>query len=98
MQVDMVNRLMESEKVQSLQLTPQAQQLYNALADVKNWVNRTELAKLTGKSVLNKWDLVLLNKLTDAGLIEIQQIPRHGLINYEWQYLALKRNPDGEMP
>jgi hypothetical protein len=98
MQVYMDNRWMISEEFESNQLTPRAQQLYAVLIQVGNWVNRTELAKLTGKSVLNKWDLVLLNKLTDAGLIEIKQIPRHGLINYEWQYRALKGNADEEMP
>jgi hypothetical protein len=86
------NDHMTSDKIQSLHLTPRAQQLCNALAEAGNWVNRSKLAKLSGKSVLNKWDLVLLNKLTDARFIESRQIPRHGLISYEWQYRALERN------
>jgi hypothetical protein len=92
MRVYAINNRMTSEKLQLIHLTPRAQQLYDALIQVRGWINRTELAKLTGKSALNKWDLVLLNKLTDTGLIEIKQIPRHGLINYEWQYRALERN------
>lgn len=92
------NRWMILEEFESNQLTPRAQQLYDALAKVGNWVNRTELAKLTGKSALNKWDLVLINKLVETGVVEIKQIPRHGLINYEWQYRALKGNADDEIP
>ena len=36
-----------------------------------------------------KWDIVLLGKLADAGLIETRQIPHHGPIGYEWQYRAV---------
>jgi hypothetical protein len=98
MPVYRINSRMTPDNIQPIQLTPCAQQLYDALAKVGNWVNRTELAKLTGNSALNKWDLVLINKLVETGLIEIKQIPHHGLINYEWQYRALKGNADEEMP
>lgn len=70
-------------------LTPQAQHLLDVLRAAGRWVNRTELAKLAGKSALNKWDIVLLTKLVEATLIESCQIPHHGPIGYEWQYRAV---------
>ena len=71
-------------------LTPQGQQLLDLLHEIGDWVNRTELARRVAKSALNKWDLVLLNKLVDAGMVEARQIPRHGPIGYEWQYRAVQ--------
>jgi hypothetical protein len=70
-------------------LTPQAQRLLDILRAAGRWVNRTELAKLAGKSALNKWDIVLLTKLVGAALIESRQISHHGPIGYEWQYRAV---------
>jgi hypothetical protein len=81
--------IMNSEPSNTTPLTPQAQQLLMVLRDVADWVNRTELAKLAGKSALNKWDVVLLGKLAEAGLIETKQVPRHGPIGYEWRYRAV---------
>ncbi len=75
-------------------LTPQAQLLLKTLREAKGWINRSEIARRTGKSALNKWDLVLLGKLADARLIETRQIPRHGAIGYEWQYRALPVDSD----
>ena len=72
----------------STSLTPQAEHLLDVLRRVEKWVNRSEIARLTKKSALNKWDLVLLTKLVEAGLIESRQIPHHGPIGYEWQYRA----------
>jgi hypothetical protein len=46
------------------------------------------LGDTANKNALNKWDIVLLGKLADAGLIETQQVPHHGPIGYEWQYRA----------
>ena len=77
-------------------LTPQAVLLLEALRETNDWINRSELARRTEKSALNKWDLVLLDKLADAGLIETRQIPRHGPIGYEWQYRAVQIDPDAE--
>lgn len=71
-------------------LTPQAQQILEALRQAGDWINRTELAKRIGKTALNKWDVVLLAKLVDAGLIETMQTPRHGPISYEWKYRAVQ--------
>jgi hypothetical protein len=75
-------------------LTPQAQQLLDTLREAATWVNRTELAKRVGKTALNKWDVILLAKLVDAGLIETMQIPRHGPIGYEWKYRAVPLAPE----
>lgn len=69
-------------------LTPQAQNLLEALRRAGKWVKRTEIARLAQKSALNKWDLVLLSKLVEANLVESRQIPHHGPIGYEWQYRA----------
>ena len=79
---------MSSPSINPTPLTPQAQQILDALRDAGTWVNRTELAKRIGKTALNKWDVILLTKLADAGLIETMQIPRHGPIGYEWKYRA----------
>ena len=81
---------MSANESDTPKLTPQAQQLLEALRRAGGWLNRSELAKQVGKSTLNKWDFILLNKLGDAGLIEVQQIPHHGAIGYEWQYRAVE--------
>lgn len=78
----------------STHLTPQAQQLLDALREAGDWINRTELAKRAGKSALNKWDVILLAKLAAAGLIETMQIPRHGPIGYEWKYRVVDQNAE----
>jgi hypothetical protein len=38
------------------------------------------------KNKLNKWDIVLLEKLVEGGLIETRKTPFHGPIGFEWQY------------
>lgn len=81
------DRLMVNSNSPSL--TPQAQHLLDVLRAAEGWVNRTELARLAQKTALNKWDFVLLEKLTEAELIERRQVPRHGPIGYEWQYRAI---------
>ena len=70
------------------QPTPQAQAILDALKELGDWVNRSALATKLNKNALNKWDVILLGKLADAGLVETQQVPRHGPIGYEWQYRA----------
>lgn len=80
----------------SIHLTPQGQQLLNLLRETGDWTNRSGLARLAGKSALNKWDVVLLNRLAKSGLIEMRQIPRHGPIGYEWQYRAVHDDGDVE--
>lgn len=86
--------LMSSLPTNPVSLTPQAQQLLDALREAATWVNRTELAKRVGKTALNKWDVILLAKLVDAGLIETMQIPRHGPIGYEWKYRVVPPAPE----
>ena len=72
--------------------TAKAQAILDALIDAGEWIGRSDLAKRLEKKSLNKWDVVLLSKLTEAGLIESQQIPHHGPIGYEWQYRAVLNN------
>ena len=74
------------------QLTPKAQAILDVLSQTDGWLKRSELAARLTKIMLNKWDIVLLGKLTDAGLIETRQVPRHGPIGYEWQYRAVSKN------
>lgn len=88
MQMQVVQRQMPNSTSPQIPLTPQGQQLLDVLRVEGGWVNRADLAKQIGKKALNKWDLVLLSKLADANLIEVQQVPRHGPIGYEWQYRA----------
>lgn len=95
MQVYQDLRCMSDPKHES-SLTPQAALLLEALRETNDWMNRSELARRTEKSALNKWDMVLLGKLADAGLIETRQIPRHGPIGYEWQYRAVQIDHDAE--
>jgi hypothetical protein len=69
--------------------TPKAQAILDVLHEAGEWIGRSELAIRLNKNALNKWDIVLLSKLGDAGLIEMRQIPHHGPIGYEWQYRAI---------
>lgn len=73
-------------------LTPKALALLDVLRQVGGWINRSDLAVHLSKKTLNKWDIVLLGKLEDAGLMEMRQIPHHGPIGYEWQYRAISSN------
>lgn len=77
-------------------LTPKAQVLLNALRAAEDWLNRSQLAQGAKKTALNKWDLILLDKLLAARLIEMRQRLRHGPIGYEWQYRAVKSDHDAE--
>lgn len=67
-------------------LTPKAKQLLGALCAANEWINRATLAASIEKKSLNKWDVILLDKMDTAGLIEIRKIDHHGPIGYEWQY------------
>jgi hypothetical protein len=71
-------------------LTPQGQHLHKLLQEMGDWVNRTDIARRLGKKTLNKWDLVLLDKLAERGLIETRKQPYHGPIGFEWQYRIKK--------
>lgn len=71
-------------------LTPMAQKLLNMLREHDDWINRSSLAWKMQKTALNKWDVVLLNKLAERDYIETRKIRHHGLIGYEWQYRAVQ--------
>lgn len=72
--------------------TPKAQVILDILREADDWIGRSELATRLNKNALNKWDIILLSKLGDAGLIELRQIHHHGPIGYEWQYRAISNN------
>jgi hypothetical protein len=67
-------------------LTPHARHILQHLTEIGTWANRGELAKRMQKNKLNKWDIVLLEKLVEGGLIETRKTPFHGPIGFEWQY------------
>ncbi len=72
--------------------TPKGQAILEVLTQEKHWINRSELAARLNKPLLNKWDILLLGKLTDAGLIETRKVRHHGPIGYEWPYRAVSNN------
>ena len=82
--------IMADEK--EFKLTPKAKQLLEALRKADDWTNRTALATAIEKKSLNKWDVILLDKMDTAGLIEIRKIDHHGPIGYEWQYRFAQDN------
>ncbi len=87
-----VNRARRTSSLdESIHLTKQGEQILALLREAKTWTNRSMLARLAGKSALNRWDVVLLDRLTAAGLIEARRVPRHGPIGFEWQYRAANR-------
>ena len=79
-----------------VRLTPMAQKLLNVLREHDYWINRTDLAVQMHKTALNKWDVVLLNRLAEHGLIKRRKIRHHGPIGYEWQYCAIQSQPISE--
>ncbi len=96
MQVYRISAYMTSPPPDSNELTPKAQEILDALREANDWINRSAIAKRVGKSALNKWDLVLLERLAEDGMIETKQIPRHGPIGYEWRYRAVQPDQDAE--
>ena len=71
-------------------LTPMAEKLLDLLQQQDDWINRSDLAFKLHKSVLNKWDVVLLSRLADNDFIEVRKVSHHGPIGYEWQYRAIQ--------
>jgi len=80
----------------SKKLTPMAEKLLDLLQKQDDWINRSDLASLLHKSVLNKWDVVLLSRLAEEDFIEARKVSHHGPIGYEWQYRAIPQNPELE--
>jgi hypothetical protein len=77
-------------------LTPMAQKLLNVLQEQDDWINRSCLAQKMQKTALNKWDVVLLNKLAEWDFIDTRKVRHHGPIGYEWQYRAIQSQPISE--
>lgn len=67
-----------------------AEKLLSVLQDHDDWINRSCLAQKMQKSALNKWDVVLLNKLAEWDFIDTRKVRHHGPIGYEWQYRAIQ--------
>ena len=93
----MQHKIFEGVQQQTgVKLTPMAQKLLSVLQEHDDWINRSSLAQKMQKSALNKWDVVLLNKLTEWDFIEIRKVHHHGPIGYEWQYCAIQSQPISE--
>lgn len=70
-------------------LTEQAQDLLEIIqAAAGGWLRRSDIARIQEKARLNVWDVKLLDRLQDAGLIEIQRRPFPGAVGYVWAYRA----------
>ena len=70
---------MTSQPTDPAPLTPQAQQLLELMREANDWINRSRLAKLSGKIALNKWDLVLLERLGLVSLFVVRRWRRLGV-------------------
>lgn len=93
----MQHKIFEGVQQQTgVRLTPMAQKLLSILQEHDDWINRSSLAQKMQKSALNKWDVVLLNKLTEWDFVEIRKVRHHGPIGYEWQYCAIQSQPISE--
>lgn len=77
---------------QPLNITPQGQQLLEALRQADDWIGRAEIAQRVSKTSLNKWDVGMLKKLEDEGLIEARKKPHNSPIGYEWEYRAISQS------
>ena len=51
--------------------TAKAQEILDTLLDAGEWIGRSDLATRLEKKSLNKWDIILLSKLTEAGLYRV---------------------------
>jgi hypothetical protein len=97
MEVQMQHKHFEDVQQQTnVRLTPMAQKLLNMLREHDDWINRSGLAQKIQKTALNKWDVVLLNKLSERDFIEIRKVRHHGPIGYEWQYRAIQSQSSSE--
>jgi DNA-binding HxlR family transcriptional regulator len=81
---------MPSSYPQPLNVTPQGQQILDVIREMGDWIGRAEIARRVEKTKLNKWDVGMLKKLENDGLIEARKIPFHGAIGYEWEYRAIQ--------
>ncbi len=70
-------------------ITPRARQLLEVLrAAADSWLSRSELARRTGKNQLSQHDIVLLDRLTAAALVESRQVEHAGGIPFAVEYRA----------
>lgn len=58
-----------------MNVTGRAQELLESLRTARRWLSREELAERTGKSRLSPHDTDLLNRLQEAGYVEIETRP-----------------------
>jgi hypothetical protein len=71
-----------------IDITGRAQELLNVLisAGPGRWVSRAELAKSTGKNRLSPHDILLLNRLVEAGRIERQERKSNTPVGTAYEY------------
>ncbi|MBZ0293848.1 MAG: hypothetical protein K8L99_14880 [Anaerolineae bacterium] len=77
---------------QSPPITDHALKLLEVLqAQTGQWLNRKAIAEGVGKRRLTPYDIELLQRLVDEGLVEIGKRPNPTPIGYEYAYRAVKR-------
>jgi hypothetical protein len=74
-------------------ITRRGAQLLAALRSAEGWMTRAELASATGKNWMTPNDMIQLERMAAAGLIEIsQQVPIRGP-RARWVYRAKGESP-----
>ena len=73
------------------QLTAKASDILEALKQVQHWHNRRSIAHLLGQYRLVPYDVVLLDELITAGLVEKRKADKPRFIPFEWQYRATRK-------
>lgn len=70
-------------------VTPRGQDILDALRASGEWMTRPQIAAAIQRPDLNKWDIGLLNKLVDDGLVESRKVERTTGIMFAWEYRAI---------
>lgn len=66
--------------------TVQGQKLIALLYDEADWATRNQLAERLGKNRLNPHDIVLLERLGAAGIVDVRKRDHPGRIGFEFIY------------
>ncbi len=69
-------------------LTRRAEQLLTVLRTAGTWLNRLELARLSGKNKLSPHDIGLLGRMANESLIEVREVPSKSPPRRQFEYRA----------
>lgn len=70
-------------------ITPKAEKIHAALERDGGWCRRSKIAELIGQNQLNPHDLKLLERLENAGKLEVKKRELPGWIDHEYMYRAV---------